>query len=103
MSGSFHHLLISTGIFISSLGMGSLQDWPLRHVRYISMWERRAEIVVTGMPTMQPSIPLDYMGWYYTITELFASPSFKLPTHNYQPSSVALHLMVQMQSRHPDW
>ncbi|CAH9083027.1 unnamed protein product [Cuscuta europaea] len=72
------------------------EDWSLRHVRYVTVWERRAELVATRMPTVQPSVSLDYMRWYYTITRLFASPSFKVPTHHYQPSSMVVHLTVSV-------
>ncbi|CAH9144749.1 unnamed protein product [Cuscuta epithymum] len=60
------------------------------------MWERRAELVVAGTPTYVPSVSGDYMGWYYSITRLFVSSSFRLPTHHYQPSSLALHLTVSI-------
>ncbi|CAH9075320.1 unnamed protein product [Cuscuta epithymum] len=75
------------------------EDWALRHVRYISLWDRRAELVVTGIPTFVPSVSGDYMGWYYNITRLFVSPSFRLPTHHYQPSSLALHLTTRALQR----
>ncbi|CAH9110913.1 unnamed protein product [Cuscuta europaea] len=39
------------------------------------------------------------MGWYYNITHLFVSPSFRLPTHHYQPSSLALHLTTRALQR----
>ncbi|CAH9136464.1 unnamed protein product [Cuscuta epithymum] len=39
------------------------------------------------------------MGWYYSITRLFVSPSFRLPTHHYQPSSLALHLTTRALQR----
>ncbi|CAH9143330.1 unnamed protein product [Cuscuta epithymum] len=61
----------------------------------MSIWERRAELVVTGTPTLVLSVSGDYMGWYYSITRLFVSPSFRLPTHHYQPSSLALHLTTR--------
>ncbi|CAH9050121.1 unnamed protein product [Cuscuta epithymum] len=72
------------------------EDWALRHVRYVTMWDRRAELAVAGTPTYVPSVSGDYMGWYYSITRLFVSPSFRLPTHHYQPSSLALHLTVSI-------
>ncbi|CAH9116383.1 unnamed protein product [Cuscuta europaea] len=73
-----------------------IEDWALRHVRYVTMWERQAELVVTGTPTLVPSVSRDYMGWYYSITRLFVSASFRLPTHHYQPSSLALHLTTSI-------
>ncbi|CAH9124728.1 unnamed protein product [Cuscuta epithymum] len=63
------------------------------------MWERRAELVVAGTPTFVPSVSGDYMRWYYSITRLFVSPSFRLPTHHYQPSSLALHLTTRALQR----
>ncbi|CAH9095095.1 unnamed protein product [Cuscuta europaea] len=75
------------------------EDWALRHVRYVTVSERRAELVVIGTPTLVPSISGDYMGWYYSITRLFVSPSFRLPTHHYQPSSLALHLTTRALQR----
>ncbi|CAH9144748.1 unnamed protein product [Cuscuta epithymum] len=63
------------------------------------MWERRAELVVAGTPTYVPSVSGDYMGWYYSITRLFVSSSFRLPTHHYQPSSLALHLTTRALQR----
>ncbi|CAH9081713.1 unnamed protein product [Cuscuta epithymum] len=75
------------------------EDWALRHVRYVTMWDRRAELAVAGTPTYVPSVSGDYMGWYYSITRLFVSPSFRLPTHHYQPSSLALHLTTRALQR----
>ncbi|CAH9075464.1 unnamed protein product, partial [Cuscuta epithymum] len=63
------------------------------------MWERRAELAVVGTPTYVPSVSGDYMGWYYSITRLFVSSSFRLPTHHYQPSSLALHLTTRALQR----
>ncbi|CAH9112440.1 unnamed protein product [Cuscuta europaea] len=63
------------------------------------MWDRRAELVVTGTPTFVPSVSGDYMRWYYNITRLFVSPSFRLPTHHYQPSSLDLHLTTRALQR----
>ncbi|CAH9082789.1 unnamed protein product [Cuscuta europaea] len=39
------------------------------------------------------------MRWYYNITRLFVSPSLRLPTHHYQPSSIALHLTIRALQR----
>ncbi|CAH9117704.1 unnamed protein product [Cuscuta europaea] len=39
------------------------------------------------------------MGWYYSITRLFVPPSFRLPTHHYQPGSLALHLTTRALQR----
>ncbi|CAH9056834.1 unnamed protein product, partial [Cuscuta europaea] len=52
------------------------EDWSLKHVRYVTVWERRAELVVIGTPTFVSSICVGYMIWYYSITRLFVSPSF---------------------------
>ncbi|CAH9101980.1 unnamed protein product, partial [Cuscuta europaea] len=54
------------------------EDWSLRNIRYVIVWERRAELVVIGTPTLVPSVSVDYMRWYYSITRLFFSPSFRL-------------------------
>ncbi|CAH9144412.1 unnamed protein product [Cuscuta epithymum] len=70
------------------------EDWALRYVRYVTLWDRRADLVVTGTPTFAPSVSGDYMGWYYSITRLFVSPSFRLPTHHCQPIFLALHLTL---------
>ncbi|CAH9133509.1 unnamed protein product [Cuscuta epithymum] len=43
------------------------------------------------------------MGWYYSITRLFVSPSFRLPTHHYQPSSLPLHLTTRALQRIHQW
>ncbi|CAH9094522.1 unnamed protein product [Cuscuta europaea] len=39
------------------------------------------------------------MRWYYNITRLFVSPSFRLPTHHYQPSSMTLYLTTRALQR----
>ncbi|CAH9116190.1 unnamed protein product [Cuscuta europaea] len=71
------------------------EDWSLRHARYVAIWDRRAELVVTGTPTFVPSVSTDYMRLYYNITRVFVSPSFRLPTHHYQPSSMPLHFTTR--------
>ncbi|CAH9076275.1 unnamed protein product [Cuscuta europaea] len=72
-----------------------IEDWSLRHARYMAIWHRRAKLVVIGTPTFVPSVSADYMRWYYSIMQVFVSPSFRLPTHHNQPSSMALHLTTQ--------
>ncbi|CAH9130918.1 unnamed protein product, partial [Cuscuta epithymum] len=71
------------------------EDWGMRHIQYITMWDERAAYIVDGIPSLVPTASVDYMRWYYTITRVFISPSFRLPTDHYQPSSVALHMTTR--------
>ncbi|CAH9078269.1 unnamed protein product, partial [Cuscuta europaea] len=72
------------------------EDWSLRHARYLAIWDRRAGIVVTGTSTFVPSVYAEYMRWYYNITRVFVSLSFRLPTHHCNPNSMALHLTMSV-------
>ncbi|CAH9092854.1 unnamed protein product [Cuscuta europaea] len=68
----------------------------MHHIPYITMWDERAVYIVDGIPSVVPTVFADYMRWYHNITRVFISPSFRLHTDHYQPSSVALHITTRL-------
>ena len=74
------------------------KDWASTHVKYIRLWDRRAESIFA--PRLHDSdisrVAQEYMSWYKRITRQFLSPQIRPPVGHYQPVAPDLYLMVSV-------